>query len=67
MPNDDDRLLTASELAGRLGVTPGTVLAWRRQGRIPGRKLSHKVLRFALSEVVAALESDPRRVEGATR
>ncbi len=52
-----DDLLTAAELAGRLRVKPGTVLGWHRDGRIPARKLSHKVLRFDLAEVLAALES----------
>jgi excisionase family DNA binding protein len=58
-------LLTAPELAERLGVRPGTVLQWYRQGRIPGRKLSHKVLRFVLTEVLAATE--PSRSEGGAR
>lgn len=49
-------LSSAAEVAARLGVKPGTVLLWYREGRIPGLKLSHKVLRFRLSEVVAALE-----------
>jgi predicted site-specific integrase-resolvase len=49
-------LLTAAELADCLGVKPGTVLGWHRSGRIPGRRLSHKVLRFSLTEVLAALE-----------
>lgn len=49
-------LLTAAELADCLGVKPGTILGWHRSGRIPGRRLSHKVLRFSLGEVMAALE-----------
>jgi hypothetical protein len=52
-PNE---LLTAAELADCLGVKPGTVLGWHRSGRIPSRRLSHKVLRFSLTEVLAALE-----------
>ena len=51
-----DELLTAQELAGHLGVKPATVLGWHRQGKIPGRRLSHKVLRFSLRDVLAALE-----------
>lgn len=57
---ESDDLLTAAELAERLRVKPGTVLGWHRKGRIPVRKLSPKVLRFALAEVVAALEAEPR-------
>lgn len=52
-----DDLLTAQELAGHLGVKPATVLGWHRQGKIPGRRLSYKVLRFNLRDVLAALEN----------
>jgi predicted site-specific integrase-resolvase len=52
-----DDLMTARELAGHLGVRPGTILDWHRQGKIPGRRLSHKVLRFSLRDVVNALET----------
>ena len=52
-----DELLTAAELADRLKVKPDTVRVWVRSGKIPTRKLSHKVIRFSLPEVVAALES----------
>jgi len=50
-----DDLLTATELAERLRVKPSTVLDWQRAGRIPAIRLSHKILRFNLGEVVAAL------------
>lgn len=49
-------LLTAAELADRLRVKPGTILGWHQSGRIPGRRLSHKVLRFSLADVLSALE-----------
>lgn len=52
-------LLTAAGLAARIGVKPATILGWHREGRIPGRKLSHKILRFDLAEVLAALEAHP--------
>ena len=51
-PND---LLTATELADRLRVKPSTVLDWHRAGRIPSVRLTPKVLRFNLGDVVAAL------------
>jgi excisionase family DNA binding protein len=51
-----DDLLTATELANRLRVKPSTVLDWQRAGRIPAVRLSHKILRFNLGEVVAALK-----------
>ena len=59
---DPDDLLSAAALAERLAVKPETVLAWHREGRIPSRRLSRKVLRFNFSEVLAALEA--RRVDG---
>jgi excisionase family DNA binding protein len=55
MQTTRDDLLTAAELAERLRVKPETVLAWHRSGRIPSIRLSHKVLRFNLGDVVAAL------------
>ena len=53
-----DDLLTATELAERLRVKPSTVLDWQRSGRIPSIRLSHKILRFNLGDVVAALKPD---------
>jgi Helix-turn-helix domain len=50
-----DDLMTAKELAAHFGVKPGTILGWHREGKIPARKLSHKVLRFNLRDVLAAL------------
>jgi predicted site-specific integrase-resolvase len=52
-----DDLMSAVELAHRLGVKPGTILAWHRKGRIPSRRLSHKLLRFGLADVLSALEA----------
>jgi excisionase family DNA binding protein len=56
-----EELMTAAELAARLGVKPGTIHGWHRKGKIPARRLSHKVLRFNLAEVLAALESAERK------
>ena len=62
---DSPDLITARELAGHLKVTTGTVLDWYRHGRIPARKLSHKVLRFSLRETLGALEaSEKARSQG---
>lgn len=55
-----DDLLNAEGLARALGLKPATVLKWHRQKRIPARKLSHKTLRFDLTEVLAALEARPK-------
>ena len=40
------RLLTAREVAERLGVSVETVLRWHRRGDLPGVRLSSNVLRF---------------------
>jgi excisionase family DNA binding protein len=58
--NGSRDLLTAAQLAACLEVKRGTVLCWQRQGKIPAHKLSHKVVRFNLREVLAALESRQR-------
>ena len=52
-----DELLTADAVAKRLGLTPGTIKQWYRDGRIPGLRLSHKVLRFRWAAVLSALEA----------
>ena len=60
MENESD-LLTARELANRLRVTPGTVLWWARQGRIPSLRLSHKVIRYNLDAVLQAMATKPAK------
>jgi len=54
-------LLTAKELAKRLRVSPETVRAWARQGRIPTLRLSRKALRYNLEAVIAALSATPTK------
>lgn len=53
MQND---LLTAEQLAGRLGVKPRTVRQWFRTGLIPATRLTPKVIRYNLDDVVASLQ-----------
>ena len=53
MKND---LLTAEQLADRLGVKPSTVKQWSRDGLIPANRLTPKVIRYDLDAVVASLE-----------
>lgn len=48
-------LLTARKLAKRLRVSPETVRAWARRGRIPTLHLSRKSIRFDAFAVLAAL------------
>ena len=56
-----DQMLTAAEVADRLGVKASTVMKWSWAGKIPSRKLSAKVVRFDYSAVVTALESADRK------
>jgi excisionase family DNA binding protein len=53
-------LLTTNDIAAKLRLKPTTIREWVRQGRIPEIKLSRKVRRFDLGEVLAALKA-PRR------
>jgi excisionase family DNA binding protein len=52
----DNDLLTAEQLADRLGVKPCTVRQWLRAGRIPAKRLTPKVIRYSLDDVVASLQ-----------
>jgi len=53
-------LWTPKELAGLLRVSPATVRSWQREGKIPARRLSPKVIRYDLREVLAALAAVDR-------
>ncbi len=55
-------LLTAEQIARRLQVRPSTVKAWAKSGRIPEHRLSAKVRRYDLSEVLEAVQrrEEPR-------
>ena len=48
--------LTAEQLAERLGVKPRTVKEWLRAGIIPATRLTPKVIRYDLEQVVSALK-----------
>jgi len=58
---NESELFTGRELAKRLRVTPGTVLWWARQGRIPSLRLSHKVIRYNLDAVLQAMAAKPAK------
>jgi excisionase family DNA binding protein len=62
----DHDLLTAEQLARRLGVKARTVKAWLRAGKIPAAKLTPKVIRYDLGQVVNALERH-QLMQGAAR
>ena len=65
MTNDDDshtdRLLTAREIAERLGVSTETVLRWVRRGDVPAIKLPGGAIRFAADEFDAWLKARETR------
>lgn len=54
MPGDEE-LIDGREVARRLGVSYNTLLRWRKAEKVPGVKLSKKVLRFNLRQVAEAL------------
>lgn len=56
----DEPLVTASEVASLLSLSPSTVLDWFEAGKLPGFKLGDGAaapVRFRESEVLAWLES----------
>ena len=55
-----ERLVSARELAGLLGLSTATVLDWFEADRLPGFKLGGRAVRFRASEVEAWLEESRR-------
>lgn len=51
-------LLTTSEIAKRVKVSPTTIRSWTRRGLIPAVRLSRKVIRFNLDAVLAAVAAN---------
>jgi predicted DNA-binding transcriptional regulator AlpA len=58
----EERYITAREVAGRLGLSPATILRYHRDGLIPGRRMSGQIrpVRFLWSEVEAAWDGRKR-------
>ena len=62
------RLLTARDVAERLGATPATILRWTRHGDLPALRLPSGAVRYREDELDAWLEerATPRRGAPAT-
>ena len=63
---DTVRLLTAREVAHRLGMSAETVLRWRRRGELPGRVLPGGAIRFRQDDLEAWLEERATPSRGAS-
>lgn len=50
------QIVDAKDLAGRLRVTPATVLTWARRGLIPCLRATRRPVLFDLAEVERALK-----------
>ena len=48
-------LITAAEIGERLRVQPATIRLWTLDGIIPAVRISGKVIRYDVTEVIAAL------------
>jgi excisionase family DNA binding protein len=55
-----DRLLTAREVAERLGLSIETVLRWAATEKLPSFELSTRAIRFRESEIDAWIEAQKR-------
>jgi len=59
------KLLTPTQVAERLRVSPRTVVRWARAGRIPEIRASDRVRRFDWGDVLSALTSTRTQNGGA--
>ena len=62
----DERYITAREVAERVGLSPDTILRYYREGRIPGRRLPGQIrpVRFLWSEVEAVWDGEKELTVG---
>ena len=60
-------LLKTENLARRLQVQPDTIRRWVRRGLIPVLRVSPKVMRFDLAQVMRALQGHGRGTDGGQR
>ena len=50
--------MTADEIAEKLRLRPRTVHLWAKAGKLPSMKLSPKVRRFCLADVMRAIREE---------
>lgn len=50
-PSTEQVLLSTPQIAGKLGVTPRTVITWESQGKIPSIRIGRTV-RYHLGDVL---------------
>ena len=53
----DVQLLTTADLASRLRLQPQTIQRWTRLGYLPAIRMTGKVIRYDLQEVLEALKA----------
>ena len=67
MREANDELLTAAELGARLRVRPATIRLWTRDGIVPAVRITGKIIRYDVTEVVAALRQRSQQKVGENR
>lgn len=65
MIDEQERYLTARQVAERLGLTTETVLRYYREGSIPGRRAPGRIrpIRFVWSEIERAWSTPPAQTQ----
>lgn len=53
-----EELLTSAEVAALLKTTPITIQNWTRRGTIPAIRVNRRIVRYRITDVLAALEND---------
>lgn len=61
-----DKLITARELAGQLGISTGALLRWTRAGKVPAVKLPSGAVRYRPEQIDAWLEQRTTADPGGT-
>ncbi len=58
---NERELLTKEQLGRLIGVRPGTIGRWSREGKIPRIVISRKIIRYDASAVIAAIRKEAGR------